>query len=231
MRYKYSKRFTLVELLVVIAIIGILVSLLLPGLQKAKSKSIQAVCASQQKQIGVAWYMYWTDNNGKFTPERNGWEAPKYYNEDKHVATQWTVYQVYLDSYTDHKEVYRCPEPTRASSHRNDSDYFQHDYSLPGFVRLNQHEIDESSETALGVDAAWMGIPFWAQRRLEARHLKAANVLWVDGHVSGKSASAIGSNPAWFTRYSRYNGWTGIYEETKLGEWSAGGPVSIPEVN
>ena len=183
------------------------------------------------KQIGVAWHMCLSENNGKFTHERNGWEAPKYYNEDKHVATQRTVYQVYLDFYTDNEDVYRCPEPTRTSSHRNGSDYFQHDYSLPGLVRLNPHEIDESSATALGVDAAWMGIPFWAQRMLEARHLEAASVLLVDEHVIGKNASAIGKNPAWFTRYSRYNGWTKTYEETTLCEWSAEGPVSIPGLN
>ena len=60
-----------------------------------------------------------------------------------------------------------------------------------------------------------------------ARHLAAANILWVDGHASGRSAESIGQNPVWFTRYSRYNGWTKTFEETTVGEWSAGGPIKI----
>ncbi|WDE98882.1 DUF1559 domain-containing protein [Lentisphaera profundi] len=57
------KPFTLIELLIVVAIIGILASLLLPVLGKARKKAKQTVCKSQLKQIHLAMTMYELDND------------------------------------------------------------------------------------------------------------------------------------------------------------------------
>jgi prepilin-type N-terminal cleavage/methylation domain-containing protein/prepilin-type processing-associated H-X9-DG protein len=58
------KGFTLVELLVVIGIIALLISILLPSLNKARSAAKAATCLSNCRQMGTAWTMYLSDSKG-----------------------------------------------------------------------------------------------------------------------------------------------------------------------
>ncbi|HXC99795.1 MAG TPA: type II secretion system protein [Verrucomicrobiae bacterium] len=77
-----STAFTLIELLVVIAIIGILASLLLPALSRAKVKAVRTKCMSNIKQIEVAEYIYAEDNNDKLPDMKPIGGAPQYWPWD-----------------------------------------------------------------------------------------------------------------------------------------------------
>jgi prepilin-type N-terminal cleavage/methylation domain-containing protein len=61
---KGRKGFTLVELMIVMVIIGILLSLLLPGVFTARQEALKTKTASNLRQIGIALYAYAKNNDG-----------------------------------------------------------------------------------------------------------------------------------------------------------------------
>ena len=65
--------FTLVELLVVISIIALLVSILLPALNKARLQAKYVMCASNQHQIIIGLNTYQAEWDGKLPPSIQGW--------------------------------------------------------------------------------------------------------------------------------------------------------------
>lgn len=91
-----KNKFTLIELLIVIAIIGILITLLLPSLGKARRVSFDAVCKSNLRQIGVMEMLYVSENQ-TFEGRESNWN------------NNW---RTYLDVYISDKpvEFMICPE-------------------------------------------------------------------------------------------------------------------------
>ena len=70
---KNTTGFTLVELLVVIAIIALLMAVLLPALNKARTQAKRIVCLSNMKQLVAAWMAYADNYDGKIV---NGGQIP-----------------------------------------------------------------------------------------------------------------------------------------------------------
>ena len=79
------KQFTLIELLVVIAIIGILASMLLPVLGKARKSSQTSLSINNLKQISISVMIYADNNNGVlFNSDSN------YHPRNNTNSTNWS---------------------------------------------------------------------------------------------------------------------------------------------
>ncbi|WDE98865.1 DUF1559 domain-containing protein [Lentisphaera profundi] len=103
------KKFSLIELLVVVAIIGILSSLLLPTLGKAREKAKTAVCKSNMKQISIAIFMYNDDNDGYYPISQDGgWSWSD--NISPYDGRNLTEDQKDQNGLTgDNSGIYKCP--------------------------------------------------------------------------------------------------------------------------
>ncbi|MCM8534211.1 MAG: type II secretion system GspH family protein [Lentisphaeraceae bacterium] len=105
--------FTLIELLLVVAIIGILSSILLPSISRARHTAKRAVCTNNLKQSGVAIYTYASDGDGIINTNRlvNTVSSKRYYPLNNDPSKKYRDGSTgYLETYLgEADEAYFCP--------------------------------------------------------------------------------------------------------------------------
>jgi len=109
-----KKGFTLIELLVVIAIIAILMSILMPALQRVKRQARTVVCRKNLSQYGLASRMYLDDFDGTF-PYSFSWLY-----KDNYSGCRWHNEALNLTNrpegggslwpYLKDKDIHICPD-------------------------------------------------------------------------------------------------------------------------
>ncbi|WDE97178.1 type II secretion system protein [Lentisphaera profundi] len=129
-----NQSFTLIELLVVVAIIGILASLLLPSLSRAREKAKMASCKSQQRQIGTMLIMYTDDNNSSYPTQ--GWSTGISWDDrlsdydGRYLTDTQKQAGVLAASEGVQADLYACPSDTVERDYWGNTDVLTLSYSL-----------------------------------------------------------------------------------------------------
>ena len=211
--------FTLIELLVVIAIIAILAAMLLPALRMAREAAYQAVCQSNQKQIGTSFALYVNDWDSKLpAPDAEGASPRVKWHTAINKGIVPPLETLNLDT------VFRCPSKqgrTDQHAHLNGKPARWYGMNIELAPRLidgqtasttgsNPHVISYKSVKPISHPAS-AGLIYETRHSLQhggytliksgdfllnqnedfARHLGSSNILHLDGHVQGYPRSGI----------------------------------------
>jgi len=214
-RTSTPKRFTLIELLVVIAIIAILASMLLPALQQARAKARAISCTGNVKQVMLGWLMYLDDNKDTFVNQSNIPDGVQFYNGVT-ANVPWGNYQVLVYPYVGSMDAFRCP----VSARTNKAEQFAFDYAMSTWYHgksmsgIFGGNVYSPSSMGLVLDTNDKWVDKSRACRVSARHLKRANIGYVDGHADSRTDADINGSPN-FLGY------------TDVTEWQSNGVVAL----
>ena len=218
MKQKVLTKFTLIELLVVVAILGILASLLLPSLGKARKRALEATCLNNQRQMGIAAFNYADDH--EYFPTTGNQELSWRHKIFPYLGGDINRIAVAYEN----GGIFRCvmSEYTFNSEHNNtgigyNRIYFGNDSVTEGDGSLKYppvllNDVEKPTETILIGDSMDDTESFGFADKLEPpsksgqgarsdpvigyRHRGGINSLWVDGHAKryGQAYLMAGKN-------------------------------------
>lgn len=182
---KSLNRFTLIELLIVVAILGILISILIPSLSRAKETAKMAVCASNMNQLSKAYLAYSSNNDNKLLSAASSAinDIPPWI-----VHSEWDFDRNVLESpmwpYLKNKDVFRCPNENRQNvlDNGNYKRTYSINFNLNGFegVMDNQERINSMYKVESIADT----FLFIGEEDPRGSNVNAFNVgsssIWVD---------------------------------------------------
>jgi prepilin-type N-terminal cleavage/methylation domain-containing protein len=189
-----TRGFTLVELLVVIGIIVLLISILLPALNKARESAVRVRCAATLRQVGMAYMMYANESKGKYpTPVASFWLPWGYWNDfaasygqpNKPLGPAILVERGYVKNV----HIFFCPamDPERRSSLANS--YNNKDWTSPSLGWYVE-----------GSYAAWAGWKYASPTDVDATEFaeypnqRSTKVIASDLMALSEGPGPVGSN-------------------------------------
>jgi len=211
--------FTLIELLVVIAIISILAAILFPVFAKVREKARQTSCASNMRQLSLAFIQYTEDYDEVlpgagdlgFQASEGGWVNIVHYAPSTFNVAGGAIY-----SYVKNPQIYVCPSDSIGQktglSYGMNSCLVHNGGTLIGAVHFGQPLAAVDSPTSMmllgeessgsapdgavvtgdgGTDDGFIWYTNGAADADTIRHTGFGNITFLDGHVKAVSPNQI----------------------------------------